>query len=237
MQKSRRFHELLREARERARQSIEVMGILLNMDEEDYLAIERGETYPDNETLKRLCMMLEWNYYDSQRMVINEIASHPGSAAPGSEAAIRALQSAQLDAGTQSVEPRDTLGARLRQVRESTGQSIDIIAMLLNVLPELYLRVEGGEAPGDDMLRRISMVYGWNYHDLQTLLRTEHARALQPHRIGSPFPSTSAHSGQLRPLMHEIEGLFTGLHERDQHLVISQLELIRETLRKLRHAS
>ncbi len=237
MQKSRRFHELLREAREKARQSTEVMGILLNMQEEDYIAIERGETYPDNETLKRLCMMLEWNYYDSQRMVINEIASRPGAPTPGGEAAIRALQSAPMAGGPPGAGPRETLGARLRQVRESTGQTVDIIGMLLNIPPAIYRRVEAGEAPNDDLLRRISMVYGWNYHDLQALLRSEQAGALQPHRIGSPFPGASAHTVRLRPLLHEIEGLFAGLPERDQHLLLAQLELIRDTLRKLRHAS
>ena len=237
MQKSRRFKELLREARENARQSTEVMGILLNMQEEDYIAIERGEAFPDNETLKRLCMMLEWNYYDSQRMVINEIASRPGEATPGGEAAIRALQSVPMAGGGQSAGARETLGARLRQVRESSGQSVEILGMLLNVPPALYRRVEAGEAPSDDLLRRISMVYGWNYHDLQALLRSDQAHALQPHRIGSPFPGASAHALRLRPLLHEIEGLFAGLPEREQHLVLSQLELIRETLRRLRHAS
>jgi transcriptional regulator with XRE-family HTH domain len=237
MQKSRRFHELLREAREKARQSTEVMGILLNMDEEDYIAIERGDTFPDNETLKRLCMMLEWNYYDSQRMVINEIATRPGGATPGGEAAIRALQSVPMTGAQSATGSHETLGARLRKVRETTGQTVDIIAMLLNIPPALYRRVESGEAPGDDLLRRISMVYDWNYYDLQAVLRMEQARTLQPHRIGSPYPGASAHSLRLRPLLHEIETLFAALPEREQQMALAQLELIRELLRKSRHAS
>lgn len=237
MQKAKRFHQMLRDAREQAQQSAEVMGILLNMDEDDYVALERGEAYPDNETLKRLCMMLEWNYYDTQRSIINEIAASPGAQTPGGEEAMRALQSVPMDDGTPRPGTPDGLGARMRAVRETTGQTVEIIAMLLGVHPERYRHLEAGEAPSDDLLRRISMVYDWNYYDLQALLRTEQARALQPHRVGSPFPAASGRQSQLRGLMQEMEGLFAGLPDRDQQFVITQLELVRETLRKLRHAS
>ncbi|HKI98428.1 MAG TPA: hypothetical protein VKB51_08160 [bacterium] len=237
MQKAKRFHELLRDAREQAHQSTEVMGILLNMDEDDYIAIERGETYPDNDTLKRLCMMLEWNYYDTQRTVINEIAARPGTAASGGEAALRALQSVPMEDGQRSLGGRDSLGARMREVRQTTGQTVEIISMLLGISPDLYRRLEEGAAPPDALLRRISMVYDWNYYDLQALLRTEQARSLQPHRIGTAYPGASAQSGRLRALMQEMEGLFVGLPDRDQQFVLTQLELVHQTLLKLRHAS
>lgn len=237
MAQAKRFHQLLREAREQARQSTEVMGILLNMEEDDYLAIERGEVYPDNETLKRLCMMMEWNYYDTQRMIINEISARPGTPQPGGEAAMRALQSVEVEEAAHPAGTPDSLGARLRQVRQTTGQSVEIIAMLLGVPPEHYQRLEAGESPADDLLRRISMVYDWNYYDLVSLLRTEQAGTLQPRRFGSPYPAASAGGSQLRTLLQEMESLFTGLSDKDQQFVLTQLELVRETLRRLRHAS
>jgi transcriptional regulator with XRE-family HTH domain len=236
MQKPRRFHELLRDAREKARQSTEVMGILLNMEEHDYVAIERGEVFPDPETLRRLCMMLEWNLYDTQRLINNERAARPGAAAGGDEAALRALQSAPVDPARRS-SARDSLGARMREVRETTGQQVEIIAMLLGISVDHYRRLEAGEAPADDLLRRISMVYDWNYLDLLSLLRSEQARALQPHRVGSPFPAASAQTTRLKALTHDLEGLFAALPERDQQFVLTQLELVRETMRKLRQAS
>jgi transcriptional regulator with XRE-family HTH domain len=237
MHKARRFHEQLRETREKARQSTEVMGILLNMQEDEYIAIERGEVYPDNETLRRLCMMLEWNFYDTRRGINNEIAARRNAAAPGGAAALQALQDAPVAApGTRGSVP-DSLGQRLRQVRESTGQTVEIISMLLGIPPELYHRLEAGEAPGDDLLRRISVIYDWNYNDLRYLLRTEQAGALQPRRMGSPFPGTTAHGPHLRAVLHEVESLFAGLPEKDQQFVLTQLELVRETLRRLRQAS
>ena len=109
--------------------------------------------------------------------------------------------------------------------------------MLLGITPQEYRRLEGGEHPGDDLLRRISMVYDWNYQDLLSLLRTEQARVLQPHRIGSPYPGASAQGLRLKSLVQELEGLFSTLPEKDQQFVLTQLELVRETMRKLRHAS
>jgi len=237
MSKARRFSEMLREARQKASQSTEVMGILLNMEEEDYIALERAETYPDNETLKRLCMMLEWNYYDTQRAIINEISTRPGPPAQSGADALQALQSTPVGLARQPRGAREALGTRLREVREKTGQSVEIIGMLLGIEPEHYLQLEQGAAPGDDLLRRISMVYDWNYHDLQALLRTEQAHALQPRRSGSPFPGASPHTHRLRRMLQEMEGIFTSLPERDQQFVLAQVELIRETMLRLRHAS
>lgn len=230
-----RFHELLRQARENAGQQAEVMALLLTMPEEEYTAIERGERYPDNETLKRLCMMLEWNYYDAQRMIINEMTAHPlpTPARSRGEAALNALQSMPLqEPAARRNAWGDTLGSRLREVREETGQSMEIIALLLGVNVETYQRLEQGDTPTDELVRRISMVYDWNYQDLLALLRSEQARALQPRRIGSPYPTASPHLQRLKALLSEVEQLFARLPESEQPLTLAQLELIRETLRR-----
>lgn len=231
-----RFSELLRQRREIADQSTEVMAILLNLEEAEYLAIEGGTKYPDNETLRRLCMMMEWNYYDTQRIIINEMAA-PTAAGPLSSqgaAAMRALQTFPLD---KPGKIQDSLGNRLKEVRQRTGQTADIIALLLQIDVDAYMRLEGGEDPGDELLRRISMVYDWNFHDLITLLRSEQARTLQPRRIGSPFPQASARSIRLKSLVGELDLLFARLSEKDQQFVLTQLELIRETMGRLQQDS
>jgi transcriptional regulator with XRE-family HTH domain len=186
-------------------------------------------------------MMLEWNYYDTQRTIANEISTRPmavaAAAGPPVEAALRALQGTPEAGGARPASTPDNLGSRLRQVRESTGQSAEIIALLLGLNVAQYHRLEAGEAPGDELLRRISMVYDWNYHDLQALLRSQQARALQPRRLGSPYPGASASGQRLKALLQEVEGLFATLPDPEQQFVLTQLELVRETLRKLRAAS
>lgn len=236
------FHRMLRKLREDASQSLEVMAVLLNMQEEDYVAIEEGRKYPDNETLKRLCMVAEWNYYDTQRIIINEMTGPSpahASLSPGEgEAAVKALQSTPLDTPISSVAKiRESLGNRLKDVRLRTGQTVEIICMLLNISADEYRRLEGGEHPGDDLLRKISIIYDWNYYDLMSLLRTEQVTSLQPLRQGMPFPGRSPGMGQLKSMWPEMERLFDALQEREQQFVLSQMELVRDTMRNLQKAS
>jgi len=252
------FHEQLRQLREDADQSTEVMAILLNLEEADYLEIEAGRALPDNETLKRLCTVAEWNYHDVQRMIINDRAN-PAPAAPGAAGfpktpqgaapprpgevgspanqVAQALQGFPLEKPIGLTQRPDTLGNRLKDVRTHTGQSVDIISRLLNIDDGDYRRLEAGEAPGDNLLRRISLVYDWNYHDLLNLLRTEQARALQPRRMGSPFPGNTVKTGHLKSVLNDLDRLFQGIPEKEQDFVLSQLELVRNTMQNMQRAS
>ncbi|MEE8433173.1 MAG: hypothetical protein V3S64_00160 [bacterium] len=251
------FSDLLRDTREQAKQSTEVMAILLSMEESEYQALEQGVKLPDNETLKRLCMMMEWNYYDTRRLIANEMAV-PNTTAPGvSEARVAepllgtesgggfgnsptmvALQSISGEESRFNGAKRfDSLGERLRDVRARTGQEVDIIAMLLNIKPDHYRRVESGEQPDGELLKQISIVYDWNYYDLISLLRSENAKELQPRQIGSPFPGGSPLVPRLKSLLGEMEGLFSRIPEKEQEMILSQLELVRETMRRGQQAS
>ena len=248
----KRFSELLQDTREQAKQSTEVMAILLSMEEAEYQALEQGAKLPDNETLKRLCMMMEWNYYDTRRLISNEMAvpgvSETRVAEPllgtesgagfGNSPTMVALQSISGGEGRFNGAKRfDSLGERLKDVRARTGQEVDIIAMLLNIEPEHYRRMESGEQPDGKLLKQISMVYDWNYYDLISLLRSENAKELQPRKIGSPFPGGSPLVPRLKSLLGDMEELFSRIPEKNQEMILSQLELVRETMRQGHRAS
>ena len=228
------FHELLRQAREAASQTPEVMGVLLGIDPEDYEAIEQGLKYPDDETLRRLCMMLQWNYYETQRLLINEMVApgpRPQQAGRSAGGAAPATGAGQTGGERDGNRP-DTLGNRLKEVRLVTGQSVEIIAMLLGIDPETYQGIEAGDSPSDAVLRRISMVYNWNYNELLSILRAEQARAFQPRRVGSAYPAASQRTEQLHTLFQEMERLFPGLPQSEQDTVLAQARLIRDTMRQ-----
>jgi transcriptional regulator with XRE-family HTH domain len=233
-----RFGELLREEREKAGQAQEVMAILLNIPPDQYAGMEAGTTLPDGETLKRLCMMLEWNLHETQRLIRNEMASPARARAltpPSRDSTPGALQGHPLNPdGSPGAAKVENLGSRLLEVRLSTGQTKDVIAALLNIPVEAYQRLEEGEAPSLELLRRISMVYNWNYHDLQTVLRTEQARDLQPRRVGNPFPSASLRADRLREVCRDIEAAFGNSPEPEQDMALAQLDLIRSTLKRFR---
>ena len=235
------FHELLKQTRIDAEQTVEVMAVLLNMSVDDYLALESWK-YPDEETLKRLCLMMEWNYYDTQRLIINEMISpHRPVTAPEETAHTGTVQS-RTAATPRGSEPNvssghNSLGARLREVRMITGQSTDIIALMLNIGEEEYVQLEDGMQPSDELLRRISLVYNWNYQDLISVLRAEHAKSFQPSRVGMPFLGSNAHTARFRKISQELEGLFMKLSDSDQRSILAQVELIRETMLRQQKAS
>jgi len=236
------FHELLRRTRQEADQTEEVMGVVLNMSAEEYRDLETWR-YPDEDTLKRLCLMMEWNYYDTQRLIINEMISprRPAPAGAGDQDAPHndpAAQSRTARGGPPApAAGRNGLGERLREVRMITGQSMDIISLMLNIDEEEYKRLEEGMQPSDELLRRISMVYNWNYQDLISVLRSEHAKNFQPSRVGMPFLGSTAQSARLRQVIGEMEGLFVKLSDADQQMILGQLELIRDSIRRQQKVS
>jgi len=246
------FHETLRQAREKADQQPEVMALLLNLPTEEYLALEAGERFPDDETLRRLCLMLEWNYYETRRAINNTAtlsrtekapgaAEQPDSPAPMGATNLRPAPVAAT--GPKNTAPKntapkkppvrnDTLGQRLREVREQTGQTVEILAMLLGLSEEDYVRLEAGEPPEDDLLRKISMVYDWNFLDLKAVLRSEQAGVLQPRRHIAPVGGASAHSVRLKTLLHDLESAFPNLGAKEQEMALAQMELVLETIRR-----
>ena len=55
--------------------------------------------------------------------------------------------------------------------------------------------------------------------------------------MGSPFPGTSAKTGHLKTVLIELERLFQGIPEKEQDFVLSQLDLVRNTLVNMQRAS
>ena len=250
------FHEKLLEARVNADQTVDAMSILLGLSPEDYEKLETGK-YPDDETLRRLCKIMGWNYYEAQRLIINEMISpqaKPAAPARSSEAAAPSSPSKFRPSGagiTAATPPAlspytpapvraasDTLSGRLREGRERMNQSKEIVALLLNIPPEEYARIEQGQSPNDEVLRRISLVFNWNYLELVDLARSQQAHAFQPRMPAPAFRGATAHNGRLTQIHHEIASLFPKLAPPDQQTVLVQLELVRDTMRRhrVRHA-
>jgi transcriptional regulator with XRE-family HTH domain len=250
------FHEKLLEARVNADQTVDAMSILLGLSPEDYEKLEGGK-YPDDDTLRRLCKIMGWNYYEAQRLIINEMISpqaKPPLSARTSEIQAKSPQPGfrPVGAGSGAATPAlasphphppvraasDTLSGRLRETRERMNQSKEIVALLLNIPPEEYARIEQGQSPSDEVLRRISLVFNWNYLELVDLARSQQAHAFQPRMPAPAFRGSMAHNGRLTQIHHEIVSLFPKLALSDQQTVLAQLELVRDTMRRhqVRHA-
>jgi transcriptional regulator with XRE-family HTH domain len=237
------FHQMLLQARVNANQTVDAMAVLLNMSPEDYEHLESGK-YPDDETLRRLCKLMGWNYYEAQRLIINEMISPHPKALPGTGAAPTKASPAPKDLPVGTPTPthqvtgpgiprrNDPLGSRLRDARLNLGQSKDILALLLNCTTEDFDRYENGESPPDEVLRRMSLVFNWNYLDLTDAVRSQQAYAFQPRMPAPAFAGATALLGRLNQVVGEIGTLFTRLPQPDQHATLAQLELVRDTMRR-----
>jgi transcriptional regulator with XRE-family HTH domain len=233
------FHEKLLEARVHANQSVDAMAILLGLTPEEYERLESGK-YPDDETLRRLCKIMGWNFYEAQRLIINEMISpHPKGAPPRSERPSAAGAFPEPPPAATAVAWQspaqgvpDTLSGRLREARQRTGQSREILALLLRITPEEYDRLEQGQSPSDDLLRRISHVFNWNYLELVDLARSQLAHAFQPKLPAPPFRGATALNHKLHQIQTEMAALFPRLAFPDQQAVLAQLELVRDTMRR-----
>ncbi|MDH4224495.1 MAG: transcriptional regulator [Deltaproteobacteria bacterium] len=238
------FHERLIQARVQARQTLEGMAVLLGMSPEEYEGLEGGR-YPKDDTLKRLCTLMDWNFYDAQRIILNEMISprrNSQMAGIGSQADSRAGShgDAQLDkpgGGRQfSMGEYKTFGQRLKEARNKAGQTDEILAMLLGVDLDTYRSLEGGGMPSLELLRRICMAFGWNYNDVMDSMRSEQNHSLHPRRAAPPPSGQSMNHSKLKGLMQELDGLFLHLADPDQKHILIQMELVRDTMRRLKKA-
>ena len=61
------------------------------------------------------------------------------------------------------------LNKKIREFREDIGQSIEGIALLMQMEPEEFLRLEEDWIPPDDILKRLCSLFEWNYKEIKRL--------------------------------------------------------------------
>lgn len=87
------------------------------------------------------------------------------------------------------------LNQMVKELRESVGQSIEGLALLLQISPEEYQRLEEDWIPPDDLLERMCTLFQWNYQEIQRMVTQS---------VGRNASTTS------RTQTHQIEkGLFS----------------------------
>ena len=61
------------------------------------------------------------------------------------------------------------LNKKILEFREDIGQSIEGLALLMQMDPEEYARLEKDWIPPDDILRRLCALFEWNYQEIKRL--------------------------------------------------------------------
>jgi len=57
----------------------------------------------------------------------------------------------------------------IREFREDIGQSIEGLALLMQLEPDEFARLEEDWIPPDDILKRLCALFEWNYNDIKRL--------------------------------------------------------------------
>lgn len=226
------FSQMLQNARMSVGQNAEGMATLLGIPSEYYLTFEENRIPPDD-LLRKICTLFEWNYLQIRRMIITH--STPRIVPRQPPIPLKEIQS-KLPKPEKPIDindtPSESLGERLYQARMDAGQSVDGVALLLRVNPEFYQQVEDGQlAPDAELLKRISSVFQWNYNEVLLLVYNENIRQFQP-----AIPNKQVHGGKnmekLRTLQKEISDGWLQLSEKQQESLLTQLELVRDTMKR-----
>ena len=107
-----------------------------------------------------------------------------------------------------------------------------ILAMMLKTDEETYLGIEAGDAPPDELLRRICTAYSWNYHELKDLLVAQVASAYRPHLNTPPSSASGVLTASFRSTIDDLTDLFDRLLPDEQKSARPKVELIRDTIRR-----
>ena len=232
------FAERLKQSRMEASQTSEGMAMLLGVSEDYYLMLEES-TQPDDELLRRICGLFHWNYNEILQKLRTRYNPVFGTSRPPlSYEEIRQDGNITEISQLPEIQPSLTLHKRIREAREEVSQSIEGIALLLQLNPEYYEQIESGTIqPDEELLKRISALYQWNYQDL---IKEERRSSFKDFHIPQNLlqnKSLNDSSREMKQVVRNITEEWGQLNQEQQRLLLNQLELIRDTIKRWKQNS
>ena len=227
------FPQRLAQSRMDAGQTPEGMAMLLGVSEDYYLLLEEN-TQPDDDLLRRICGLFNWNYNEFlQKLRTRHHPLFSTSRPPFSYDEIRRDENSGEIPQLPEIPPSQPLNERIRQAREEVSQSIEGLALLLQLSPEYYEQIESGKInPDEDLLKRISALFQWNFQDL---IKEERRSSFQNFHLPQNLlksRSLNDASREMKQVVRNISEDWGQLNLEQQRLLLNQLELIRDTMKR-----
>ena len=228
------FAGMVREARNNAGQDIKGISTLLGVSTNYYEEIEVGLVPPDN-LLRKLCSLYGWNYKQIQQKIKTQSTHILGTRQPP-------LPASEIQARLPKVEipdipeasPGVSLHEQIKQARVEADQNVEGMSLLLQINPEYYQQIESGDAvPDPELLKKISTLYGWNYHEILNREKSEQLSQLQPTVTILKSSDSSVNDLKLRETQAEIAENWKNISREDQQTLLTQLEFIRDSMKNL----
>ena len=161
------FAKMIKDAREVVKQDALGIATLLGISSDSYQEFEDGVIPPDH-LLRKLCSLFGWNYKQVLQKINSQATVLLGNRQP-------LLHAREIQARLPKMElpefpevaPPVPLHEKILQARKNADQNVAGISLLLQINSEFYEQIESGTVkPDPDLLKRISALFGWNYHDL-----------------------------------------------------------------------
>jgi len=225
---------MLREYRNNARQDIKGISTLLGISVDFYEEIEAGLVPPDK-ILRKLCSLYGWNYKQIQQKIKTQSTHILGTRQPP-------LSASEIQARLPKVEipdieealPGVSLHEQIKLARVEADQNVEGISLLLQINPEYYKQIESGEAvPEPKMLKKISTLFGWNYHEILNREKSSQLSQLQPTVTILKSSDSSVNELKLRETQTEIAEKWNKISSENQQTLLTQLEFIRDSMKNL----
>ena len=77
------------------------------------------------------------------------------------------------------------LNEMVKEFRLSINQSPEAFAMMLQITPEEYEKLEVDWIPPDDLLKSMCALFEWNFSDIQIIARNTPEAAISKQRVAS----------------------------------------------------
>lgn len=226
------FHQMLQEARITVGQSTAGIAMLLNIPVEYYESFE-ADTLPPEDMVKKICALFSWNYREIRQQLINQTT--PKVVPRQRPLSLKDIRPHLPKPAAPPVpvypEENESLGSRLMQARTSMGQSVAGIALLLDISEDYYMQLESGANPDPELLKKIAALFRWNYNELQLLIHNENIRMFQP-SVTHLEVQKAPQLNKLQTLQKTIQEYYTKVSPQQQEMLISQLEVIRDTAKR-----
>ena len=221
------FAKMIKEARSAAKQDARGIAILLGISADYYQEFEAGVIPPDD-LLRKLCSLFGWNYKQILQKINTQSTVLFGNRQP-------LLHAKEIRARLPKLELPDipdvpapvSLHVKILEARTEAKQNVDGISLLLQINPELYEQIESGTVnPDPDLLKRISSLFGWNYHELLQREKRSQLSKLQPAVTSLDSSDSSITEAKLREIQGEIAANWQQISREKQETILTHLELV-----------
>lgn len=227
------FARMIREARIKAKQDARGIATLLGVSQDYYEELE-ADLLPSDDLLRKLCSLFGWNYKQIQQKISRQSTVLYGTRQPPlpvSEIQER-LPKIELPEITDIPAPV-SLHKQIHQARIGAEQNVEGISLLLQINPEYYEQIETGDViPDQDLLKRISSLFGWNYNELLHREKNSQYSQLHPSVISLDLPDSSITEIKLSEVQKKIAENWRQISRQQQETLLTQLEFVSEMIKR-----